>query len=144
MTKRDPTSDTFPLYELHPSSSGSLAGDSYASILSLRADKIRNFLSVASFEGVVDFIHMRYEDLIWDGHTSESLPFPGIAGLLEKIRDQTSLVPDPTAGWISDEDDMFKAKPLGVGTTGLDPYYLQYMNEHVDWDAELLVGYQPY
>jgi len=145
MTKRDPTSDTFPLYELHPPSSGFLAGDSYASILSLRADKIRNFLSVANFEGVVDFIHMRYEDLIWDGHTSDtSLPFPGIAGLLEKIRDQTSLIPNPTAGWISDGEGFFKAKPLGVGTTELDPYYLQYMNEHVDWEVELLVGYQPY
>ena len=81
---------------------------------------------------------MRYEDLIWDG-----LPFPGIAGLLEKIRDQTSLVPDPTAGWISDGEGFFKAKPLGVGTTGLDPYYLQYMNEHVDWDVEMLVGFSP-
>ena len=144
MTKRDPQSDTFPLYELHP-----LGGDPYLSLLQLRADKIRNFLNVANFDGVIDFIHMRYEDLVWDEEYTDdatylSLPFPGIAGLLEKIRDQTSLTPDASAGWISDEDGFFKAEPLGVGVTNLDPYYLQWMDDHVDWDVEMMVGYSPF
>lgn len=143
-TKRDPQNPNFPLYELHP-----LGGGPYSSLLELRADKIRNFLNVANFDGVIDFIHMRYEDLVWDEEYTDdatylSLPFPGIAGLLEKIRDQTSLTPDASAGWISDEDGFFKAEQLGVGATNLDPYYLQWMDDHVDWDVEKMVGYSPF
>jgi len=153
MTNRKPGSDKFPLYELHPSKAlagdPALAGEPYANLLELRTDKIQHFLNVAKYDGVAKSIHMRYEDLLWDeSYTDDAtyltLPFPGIAGLLEKIRDETSLVPDVNAGWISDEDGVFKAEPLGVGATKLDPYYLEYMNEHVDWDIEMLVGYSPY
>jgi hypothetical protein len=144
MTERDPQSDAFPLYELHPASSLSHAGDPYSSILELRADKIRNFLT--AFNGVVDLISVRYEDLVWaEDYTDDgsylTLPFPGFAGLLERIRDRTSLIPDVDAGWISDEDGTFKAEPLGVGAVKLDSHYVQWMTDHVDWDAEKLVGY---
>lgn len=144
MTKRDPQSDAFPLYELHPLTSGSRAGDPYASILELRADKIRNFLSAATFEGVVDSILVHYEDLVWDDdYLHLSKPYPGISGLLEEIDDRTNLVPDVNAGWVDDDEDYFKAKALGIGTMKLDPYFVQWMDEHVDWDVEMLVGYNP-
>jgi hypothetical protein len=144
MTKRDPQSDAFPLYELHPLTSGSRAGDPYASILELRADKIRNFLGAATFEGVVDSILVHYEDLVWDDdYLHLSKPYPGISGLLEEIDDRTNLVPDVNAGWFDDGEDYFKAKALGIGTMKLDPYYVQWMDEHVDWDVEMLVGYNP-
>jgi hypothetical protein len=140
MTQRDPTSDSFPLYELRPD------GTPYSNLLELREDKIKNFLSAANFAGVVDHISIRYEDLVWDdGYTDDglylTLPFPGIAGLLEKIRDQTKLIPDVNAGWIIDEGGVFRAEQLGVGLTKLDPYFVQWMEDNVDWDVEDLVGY---
>ena len=69
MTNRIPTADNFPLYELHPRKAlvgdPRLAGIAYDSLLELRADKIRNFLNVGSYDGVVEFIVLRYEDLMW-------------------------------------------------------------------------------
>ncbi len=140
MTQRDPTTDSFPLYELRPD------GTPHANLLELREDKIKNFLSTANFAGVVDHISIRYEDLVWDDDYTDdglylTLPFPGIAGLLEKIRDQTKLIPDVNAGWIIDEDGVFRAEQLGVGVTKLDPYFVQWMEDNVDWDVEDLVGY---
>jgi len=124
--------------------SGAFAGDPYSSVLELRADKIRNFLGAATFEGVVDSIVVHYEDLVWDeDYRHLSKPYPGISGLLEEIDDRTNLIPDESAGWINDDEDYFKAIALGVGTTKLDPYYVHWMDEHVDWDVELLVGYSP-
>mmetsp|Transcript_22227 Transcript_22227/g.36349 ORF Transcript_22227/g.36349 Transcript_22227/m.36349 type:complete len:1480 (+) Transcript_22227:3-4442(+) len=142
MTQRDPNTDSFPLYELRPD------GTSYANLLELREDKIKNFLSTANFEGVVDHIEIRYEDLVWDDDYTDdalylTLPFPGIAGLLEKIRDQTKLVPDISAGWILDEDGLFRAEHLGVGVAKLDPYFVQWMEDNIDWEVEDLVGYSP-
>ena len=86
MTERDPQSDAFPLYKLHPATSLSRAGDPYSNILELRADKTRNFLSAATFDGVVDLISVRYEDLVWaEDYTDDgaylTLPFPRILGL---------------------------------------------------------------
>ena len=147
LTQRDPQSDSFPLYELHSTPGISKSDKPYSSLLQLRADKIQHNLNTASFDGVVDLISLRYEDLVWDGGyidddiTYLTLPFPGIAGLLEKIRDQTTLVPDASAGWIVDEDGLFRAEQLGAGAMNLDPYYVQWMEDHVDWDVEQLVGY---
>jgi hypothetical protein len=139
-TQRDPNTDSFPLYELRSD------GTAYFNILKLREDKIKNFLGTANFNGVVDHIPIRYEDLVWDEDYTDdalylSLPFPGIAGLLEKIRDQTKLIPDVSAGWILDQDGVFRAEPLGVGVGKLDPYFVQWMEDNVDWDVEELIGY---
>lgn len=148
-TQRDPNLDSFPLYELRPASVGhSLAGAPHANVLELRATKIVNFLRARDFEGVVDLVSVRYEDLVLgqggaDDTTGSTLPFPGIVGLLETIRDRTLLVPDVGAGWILDEEGVFMAEALGVGAANLDPYYVQWMEEHVDWDVETLVGYGP-
>lgn len=146
MTERDPQSDSFPLYELHPASSGSQAGEPYSNLLELRTDKIRNFLSTATFNGVVDLIPVRYEDLVSsedfsDDNSYSTLPYPGIVGLLEEVRDRTSLVPDIEI--ISDKDGLFIAEPLGVGAAKLDVNFVQWMDEHVDWDVEMLIGYSP-
>ena len=149
-TQRDPDSDDFPVYELqHPSSGFDATSDNaYSSILELRADKIQNHLSAAHFPGVVHLIKLRYEDLVWDSasysdeDTYLTLPFPGIAGLLETIRDHTTLAPDVTAGWILDETGYFKAEPLRVGIE-LDEDYVQAMEKGIDWDVEALIGYGP-
>ena len=145
--KRDPDSADFPLYELRHPPSGFVASDDYpySNILDLRADKIQNFLSTAYYPGVVDLIKIRFEDLVWDKDASSTesaytLPFPGIAGLLEIIRDRTSLIPDVLAGWILDETGFFKAEPLDTEIQ-LDEEYVKLMENHVDWSVESLIGY---
>lgn len=141
-TRRDPLLDSFPLYELRPGDEGA----PHANVLELRANKIVNFLSARDFEGVADLVSVRYEDLVRERERANeaspsTLPFPGMAGLLETIRDRTLLVPDMGAGWISDEE--YTAEALGVGATNLDPDYVQWMEENVDWNVEMLVGYSP-
>lgn len=149
-TQSDPDSDDFPVYELlHPLSGFDDAADiAYSNILELRADKIQNYLSTAHFPGVVHLIKLRYEDLVWDSasYTDDgtylTLPFPGIAGLLETIRDRTTLTPDVSAGWILDETGYFKAEPLRV-VIDLDGDYVKEMEKGIDWDVEALIGYGP-
>jgi hypothetical protein len=148
-TQRDTDSADFPLYELrHPSTGGfdATIDRAYSNLLDLRADKIQNFLSTARYPGVVHLIKLRYEDLVWDSasYTDDAsyltLPFPGIAGLLESIRDHTTLTPDVSAGWILDENGFFKAEPLNVGMD-LDKDYVNWMEKHINWNVEALVGY---
>eukprot|EP00804_Cyclotella_cryptica_P004496 CCRYP_017629-RA/>CCRYP_017629-RA protein AED:0.04 eAED:0.04 QI:1284/1/1/1/1/1/3/156/1395 len=148
-TQRDPNSADFPLYELrHPPAGGfdAMIDIAYSNLLDLRADKIQNFLSTAHYPGVVHLIKVRYEDLVWDSasYTDDAsyltLPFPGIAGLLESIRGHTTLTPDISAGWILDENGFFKAEPLSVGMD-LDADYIKWMEMHVNWSVEALVGY---
>lgn len=148
-TQRDPRIDSFPLYELQPAAKERGATSTpHSNILDLRANKIINFLHARDFEGVVDLVPVRYEDLTQEREQGDSmwhstLPFPGIAGLLEVIRDRTLLVPVLGARWISGEDRVFTAETLGVGAANLDQHYVQWMEEHVDWDVEVLVGYAP-
>jgi hypothetical protein len=146
-TQRDPDSADFPLYELRHTQSGfDMDADiPYSNLLDLRADKIQNFLSTARFPGVVHLIKLRYEDLVWDSATYTdddsylTLPFPGIAGLLETIRDHTTLTPDASAGWILDETGFFKAEPLqGVD---MNEDYVKFIEKHVNWSVEALIGY---
>ena len=93
-------------------------------------------------------IKLRFEDLVWDRESSSSeeslytLPFPGIAGLLEIIRDRTTLIPDVLAGWILDESGFFKAEPLDIGIQ-LDEEYINLMEKQIDWSVEALIGYGP-
>ena len=65
---------------------------------------------------------------------------PGFAGLIEKIRDETSLVPDVNADWKHDENGEFRAEP-SLPQVKLDPRYVDYMNRNVDWDTENLINY---
>jgi len=147
LTQRDPDSDSFPLYELRHPITNSKPNRPYSNLLQLRADKIKNFLNSVHFNGVVDLIALRHEDLVWDGGVTDdditylTLPFPGISGLLEKIRDRTTLIPDATAGWLVDEYGIFRAHQLGVGVMNLDPYYVQWIEDHVDWNVEHRIGY---
>jgi hypothetical protein len=148
-TQKDPSADDFPLYELKHTSSGFDATDDqvYSSLLELRSDKIINFLSTVHFPGVAQLIKLRYEDLVWDKATYTdddtylTLPFPGIAGLLETIRDRTTLLPDVNAGWILDQDGFFKAEPLAE--EDFDEDYVKLIEKHIDWTVEALVGYGP-
>ena len=72
-------------------------------------------------------------------HISLHLHSPGFVGLIEKIRDETSLVPNASTGWRNDEIGEFRAESLHQAK--LDPRYVAYMNRNVDWDVENLIGY---
>jgi hypothetical protein len=104
-------------------------------------------LSTIHFPGVVQLIKIRYEDLVWDKATYTdddsylTLPFPGIAGLLETIRDRTTLLPDVNAGWILDQESFFRAEPLREEDFNED--YVKMMEKQIDWSVEALVGYGP-
>ncbi len=71
LTQRDPDSDSFPLYELRHPSKNYKPNRPYSNLLRLRSDKIQNFLNCANFDGVVDLITLRYEDLVWNGGVTD-------------------------------------------------------------------------
>ena len=146
-TQRDEESDEFPLYEFRHSPSGefdSNCDSAYSSLLELREAKILHFLSTESFPGVMHLIKLRYEDLVRDSANCTNdalhltLPFPGIGGLLEAIRDSTTLIP-VSAG--CDESGYFTAAPLNVEID--DEVYAMTMEKRINWQVEALVGYGP-
>jgi hypothetical protein len=105
-------------YELNQDGSGS----PYASILQLRSYKIQNFLSLSGFYAVHSFYPVQFEFMVSHG-TSE------LINELEKVTG-------------------FKAKcqrqvPRPIREKEYDPIYLQWVNEHLDWETEKLVGYSP-
>lgn len=106
------------LYELRNDASGL----PYQSILQLRADKIRNFLSVANFVGVRHLEVVRYEDMAANGTASLIRKLERILGVPATCQ--------PT-------------DPQVVPNPPLPPGYEAYMRDHVDWDTEALLGYTP-
>lgn len=108
-----------PIYELKRDGSG----EPYASIVDLRADKIRNHvLEVRDFAFVEDVVVVRYEDLLQQG----------TASLLQSITDITGTPPHCDA--TPPQPDR-PQRPI-------DPEFKKWMNEHVDWEAEAIVGYK--
>jgi hypothetical protein len=99
-------------------------GTPYANILDMRADKIRNFMEIPTYSNVDGFWHYRYEGLLKTG-TEE---------LIQKVERATGVKRHPT-----------KCKVSGPNTTkkksAMDPEFFDYMTDHVDWDAEALIGY---
>lgn len=101
------------------------SGRPYESILELRRDKIRNFLSVKDWDFVEGLIPVRYEDLLSNG----------TATLIRRIEEATGVKASPSCHP--------KEPQTNRPTRALDSAYVQYMTEHVDWEAESLIGYYP-
>ena len=99
-------------------------GTPYENILMMRADKIRNFVESAHYTHVEGFWHYQYEGLLKTG-TKE---------LIEKIERATGLKRHPELCKVYDPQDRRKRK--------MDPDFVDYMIDHVDWKAEALIGYQ--
>ena len=105
------------MYELNHDGSGK----AYDSIVSLRREKILNFLTVPDMKGVKEFYPYKYEDLSLDG----------TASLIETLEKATGK----------------KAKCEAYQGTGVtkhkrvDRKYLDWMDENVDWEAEAKIGY---
>lgn len=96
------------------------SGQPYESIIDLRRDKILNFLDVANYDGVASFIPIQYEYMVSYG-TRE---------LIEQVASITGIEPrcNPTP-------------PRQAKSKTFDPEYIEWMNDHIDWDVEKLVGY---
>ena len=110
--------EVFPCYEMRMDGSG----QPYESILELRRDKIHNFLSIEHFQFITAFFPVQYEDMASRGTKK----------LVENIERELGTKAQCTPSG----PQKLSYRPL--------PYkYVEYMKEHVDWDAEALIGYTP-
>ena len=98
-------------------------GRPYSNILQMRADKIRNFVESGTYSNVKGFWHYQYEYLLKTG----------TADLVEKIERVTGRKRNPDTCTIYEPQDRRKRK--------MDPAFFDYMIDHVDWEAEALIGY---
>jgi len=106
-----------PRYELRTDGSGL----PYRSIVDMRRDKIRNFLEVAKYAGVAHHLTVRYEDIVSDGSDDLHAQIEAATGIKAKCQ----------------------PKPKQNRTTAKTyrPEYVTWMNRHVDWSTEALLGY---
>ncbi|KAL7540581.1 hypothetical protein ACHAXR_010222 [Thalassiosira sp. AJA248-18] len=105
-----------PNYELNHDSSG----QPYGSIVDLRRDKIQNFLDVAYFEGVHSFLPVQFEFMVSRG-TSE---------LIDEIENITGF-----------QAHCKRMPPQPLRPKVLDAEFVAWMNDHVDFKVEQLIGY---
>ena len=106
-----------PLYEMRQDGSGL----PYKSILELRSDKIRNFLSTLDFNRVWDTWTVQYEDLVKDGTEILVRSLEEEAGIKARCKPEL-----PQKGR--------RKRMIGIDL-------VQYLVDHVDWEAEALIGY---
>jgi hypothetical protein len=99
-------------------------GRPYSNILEMRADKIRNFMETSTYSNVKGFWHYRYEYLLKTG-TEE---------LVRKIEKATGVKRNAEKCKIYEPQNRRKRK--------IDADFVNYMIDHVDWEAEALVGYE--
>lgn len=99
----------------------SKTGRPYGSVVDLRRDKIRNFLGLAGSPGVGAFVPVRYERLVRRG----------TGDLIGRVENETG---------VTAECDRFPARKLA--RKAMDPGFVEWMNEHVDWETEKLIGYK--
>ena len=103
-------------YELNHDGSG----QAYDSILELRSDKIKNFLGLKDFDGVGSFIPVQFEYMVTRG-TSE---------LINEVENLTGI----RAHCKGTQPQLLRSKTF-------DPLFVEWMNEHLDWETERLIGY---
>ena len=110
-------SGQLPRYELKDDGSG----DHYNNILEMRADKIRNFLSIKDWDWIEEVYVVQYEKLVKQG----------TAALIAYIEDVTGLKAQCTP--TPPQQD----RP----SSALNSDFVNWMNKHVDWEAEKMIGY---
>lgn len=98
------------------------SGQPYQSILELRGDKIKNFLQVAEFSNVLDSFVVQYDDMVSEG-----------TELLISSLERTLGV---SARCIPQKGTESPRRPL-------EKRFVEYLLEHIDWDAEALIGFTP-
>lgn len=105
-------------YELNQDGSG----NAYDSILQLRSDKIRNFLNVSTYDGVHAFYPVQFEYMVSQG-TSQ------LIGELEKVTGLKAKCQRPA--------------PHALKEKQYDASFVRWVNVHLDWETEKLIGYYP-
>jgi len=96
------------------------SGRPYKSILDLRRDKIKNFLGVQQFDGVAAYLPLQYEYMVAKGTSDLISEIEKITGLKAHCK---------------------RAPPRTWAPKDLDAEFVEWMNDHVDWEVEKLVGY---
>jgi hypothetical protein len=104
------------MYELNQDGSG----NPYQNIVDLRRDKIKNFLSIRNYPAVAAFFPVQYEYVV----------SRGTADLISEIETVTGV-----------HAQCEKSPPRELPLKQLDDNYVKWMNEHVDWDVEAMIGY---
>lgn len=104
------------MYELNHDGSG----NPYNSIVDLRRDKIKNFLSVRNYDAVKAFFPVQYEYVVSNGS----------ADLIDAIENATGF-----------EAKCKRSPPRQLIPKQLDSNFIKWMNENVDWEVERMVGY---
>ena len=97
----------------------------FNSILGLRTEKIHNFASTMYMKQVQSFISVKFEELMENG----------VADLLGRIELSSGLISS-----CPDEEHLLFQPPIFKPTT--DPNYHSFIMDHLDWSAEMLVGYR--
>lgn len=108
-----------PFYEMRNDQSGL----PYSSILEMRTDKIRNFLSVKQYPGVADAWWIQYEYLL----------AKGTQHLLDRVQEWTGIVPNCTAK----PPQMRKPKKSRM----IEPEFAKHVRENLNWTVEQWIGY---
>lgn len=104
------------MYELNHDGSG----NPYSSVVDLRRDKIKNFLDVRNYPAVASLFPVQYEYLV----------SRGTAGLIDAIENVTGV-----------SAQCEPSPPRDLPPKQLDANYIEWMNDHVDWRAEKMIGY---
>jgi len=110
--------EEYPLYELKHDQSGL----PYSSVIDLRADKIKNFLEVKEYKRVKSYQSVRYETMVTGG----------TEWLIRELEKATGI-----------EAKCEPVPPKDVKHRYLEPEYIEWMSENIDWKTEELVGYKP-
>ena len=105
-------------YEMDPRT-----GLPFPNILALRKAKILNFLSMQHFSQVSSFHVVRFEDLVHDGSST-------LIRELEQELNATARCQPLVGG----DSSRIAARPL-------HSTFVEYMDKHVDWETEALLGY---
>lgn len=105
-----------PFYEMRPDGSGK----PFKNLMELRAAKIRNFLEVRNHVGIADVWTIQYEYLLVKGTNH----------LLELIEERTGVKRQCKA-----------IPPQNRKHRNMSRTFARYLNKHLDWSAEGLVGY---
>ena len=109
-------SEDTPFYEMRNDGSGL----PFRNIMEMRAAKIENFLSVGDYPGIANLWTVQYEYLLQNGTQR----------LLDRIRELTGIEPRCEA-----------FPPQNRRKRKLEPAFVDYITEHLNWTAEAMIGY---
>jgi hypothetical protein len=119
----DPSSN--PIYELQQDS-----GEPFESILQLRAAKLRNHVQQVG-DWVPALRVVKYEDLMESTKDDSGQSVPGVFETLQQLASDLNL------GWSC----KIRKAPAVNSSVKITQELVRFMNQHVDWRAEQLVGY---